>query len=332
MKLRIFVIILGSIFAAVIGALFMFNTRSTAPKTALPSPNGYDDFAAAGQWLVTWNGDLPTLRAEEVRSVVTQNAKTLETVHEGLKRPSAVPVTNDMNWFNQHMVQLTTHKQIAQLLVAEGTVHLEERHTNEAARSFASCIRFAHAAHRQGLMIDELVAIACQAIGSRQLVQLAPHLSPDAVREILLDLIALDRARETTGAIVQRDSEWSRGAYGLWRSILMRMVTRKGLRAAEASFKSKHARSVAELRLVIAELAVRGHQTKNGKPPMALAELVPAWLPAVPLDPFSKGPLVYRVTNNSFLLYSVGPDGHDDQGTPLKRGEMETGDLLPTGF
>jgi hypothetical protein len=230
------------------------------------------------------------------------------------------------------MVQVVTHKRIAQLLVAEGTVHLEERHTNDAARSFAGCIMFAHAAHRHGVIIDELVAIACQALGSRQLVQLASHLSPDAVREILLELIALDRARETTSAIVQRDSEWSRGAYGLWRSILMRMVTRKGLRAAEASFKSQHARSVAALRLVIAELAVRGHQTKNGKPPMALAELVPAWLPAVPLDPFSNGPLVYRGATNSFLLYSVGPDGHDDHGTPLKRGEMEKGDLLPTAL
>jgi len=109
----------------------------------------------------------------------------------------------------------------------------------------------------------------------------------------------------------------------------MRIVTRKALRSAEASFEKKQARSVAALRLVMAELAVRGYAAKNGKPPTALVELVPAWLPAVPLDPFSNGPLVYRVTTNAFLLYSVGPDGKDDQGTPLMRGEMEKGDLLP---
>jgi hypothetical protein len=322
------VIVAAGTCAAAIGALFAFKPP---PQAALPTPNGYDDFAAAAQWLLTWNGDLPRLRAEEIRSVVTRNAKTLETVHAGLKRSSAVPVTNDMNWYNLHMVQVATHKQIALLLVAEGIVHLEDGQTNEAARSFADCVVFAHAAHRQGLMIDELVAIGCQAIGSRQLVQLAPHLSPDALREILPDLIALDQGRETADVIVERDREWSRGVYGLWRSILMRMVVRKGVRAAEASFEKKHARSVAALRLVITELAVRGHQTKNGKPPRALAELVPAWLPAVPVDPFSRGPLVYRSTTNSFLLYSVGPDAHDDQGTPLTRGEMETGDLLPTG-
>jgi hypothetical protein len=86
------------------------------------------------------------------------------------------------------------------------------------------------------------------------------------------------------------------------------------------------------LRLVLTELAIRGYQAKNGKPPGALAELVPAWLPAVPLDPFSNRPLVYRVTTNGFLLYSVGPDGKDDQGTPLKQGGVETGDLLPTAL
>ena len=104
---------------------------------------------------------------------------------------------------------------------------------------------------------------------------------------------------------------------------------RKTLQAAEATFQKQHARSVAALRLVITDLAVRGYQAKNGKPPTALADLVPAWLPTVPLDPFGNRPLTYGVTTNSFLLYSVGPDETDDQGTPLQRGKSEPGDLLP---
>ena len=62
---------------------------------------------------------------------------------------------------------------------------------------------------------------------------------------------------------------------------------------------------------------------------MRLAELVPAWLPAVPLDPFSNRPLVYRITTNSFLLYSVGPDGKDDQGTSLKAGRNRDRRFIP---
>ena len=158
------------------------------------------------------------------------------------------------------------------------------------------------------------------------------QLSPEVLREILRDLIALDQAREPAVAIVQRDREWSRNAYGLWRSMWTRIAMRKTIRTHEDSFGKKHARSSATLRLVITELAVRGYQAKHGRPPISLAELVPAWLPAVPLDPFTDKPLAYRITTNSFLLYSVGPDAQDDGGTPLQRGAMETGDLLPTAL
>jgi len=331
-KRLIVVIIVVGVFAAVIAAFFVFGTRRPQPRAALPNPNGYDDFAAAAQWTVAWNGDLLALPREEIRAMLKQNSKALEEVHSGLKKQSAVPAQNDMNWFNGHMVHVGAHKSMAQLLIAEGIIHLEEGRTNEAARCFTDCIMFAHTAHRHGLMIDELVGIACQAIGARQLVQVAPHVSPDERREILSELIALDQAREPASAIEQRDREWSRGAYGSLRSTWARFLTRKSIRAAEVSFEQKQARSVAALWLVMTELAVRGYEAKNGKPPMTLTELVPAWLPAIPIDPFSNRPLVYRVTTNSFLLYSVGPDAKDDQGTPLKRGEMEKGDLLPTSL
>jgi hypothetical protein len=329
-KRRIVLTVAAAVFVAGIAAFFAFRTRGIQPQAAFPNPNGYDDFAAAAQWLVAWGGDL-LAPPEEIRSAVSQNSKALETVRSGLKKQSAVPVTNDITWVNTHIVQLGEHKSMARLLTAEGLVHLQEGRTNEAARSFADCIMFAHAAHRRGLMITELVAIACQAIGAQRLVQVARHVPPDALREILADLIALDQAREPASAILQRDREWSRKAYGVWWSMWMRILTYKNLRAAQESFEKKQARSVAALRLVMTELAVRGYEAKNGKPPMALAELVPYWLPAVPVDPFSNKPLVYRVTTNSFLLYSVGPDGKDDLGTSVKRGE-ETGDLLPTAL
>ena len=332
-KRRIVLIVAAAVFVAGIAAFFAFGARGTQPQAALPNPNGYDDFETATSWLVKWNGDLLGKSPEEIRIALNQNVKALELVHDGLRKESAVPVRNDMNWFNQHMARVGQHKSMAQLLVGEGLIHLHEGRTNEAARSFANCIVFAHAAHRSGLMIDELVGIACQAIGAKRLVQVAPDITADVLREILSELIALDQEREPAAAILQRDWEWSRGAYGLLRSSLMKIAMRKSLQDAGTMFEKKHARSVAALRLVMTELAVRGYTAKNGKPPTSLAELVPAWLPAVPPDPFSSRPLIYRViATNTFLLYSVGPDGIDDQGAALNRGETETGDLLPTAL
>ena len=332
MKRLSVVIIVAVVLVAGIALFFMLRTPGTSPQAVLPNPNGYDDFAAAAQWLVAPGGDLLRLPPEKIRAALGQNSKALETIRSGLKKQSAVPVTSDTNWFTLHMVQVGTHKSMAQLLVAEGIIHLEEGRTNEAARAFADGIAFAHAAHHGGLMIDNLVGIMCQAIGAQRLAPVAPHLSPGAVREILPRLIALDQAREPASAILERDREWFRGVEGPLRSAWARIVTRKMLRAAEVRFEKTHARSVAALRLVMTDLAIRGYEATNGKPPMDLAELVPNWLPAVPLDPFSNQPLIYRATTNSFLLYSVGPDGQDDGGSPFKQGKVETGDLLPTAL
>lgn len=326
------VMIVAVVLAAVTAAFFAFNESSSRQQAVLPNPNGYDDFAAASQWMVAWNGDLLKLPPEEIANAVKQNSKLLEAVHTGLKKQSAVPVANDLNWFTAHMAQVGPHRSVAQLLVGEGIVRLAMGRTNEAAKCFADSIVFAHAAHRQGLLIDDLVGIACQAIGAPRLVQIAAHLSPDNRREILSQLIALDQSREAAATIIQRDREWGRQTYGWLRSAWAQIATRKSVRAAEMQFEKRHTHSVAALRLVMTELAVRGYEAKSGRPPKTLGDLVPEWLPAVPLDPFSNQPLVYRLTTNSFLLYSLGPDAQDNQGTPIKRGQTETGDLLPTAL
>jgi len=50
---------------------------------------------------------------------------------------------------------------------------------------------------------------------------------------------------------------------------------------------------------------------------------VPAYLKAIPADPFTaKGILKYKVTGKSYLLYSVGPDGKDDGGMPSADGKV----------
>lgn len=68
-------------------------------------------------------------------------------------------------------------------------------------------------------------------------------------------------------------------------------------------------------RLAMAALAIERHRRVNaGHPPGDLQTLVPAFLPAVPIDPFSGKPLVYRVSSGSYLLYSVDANRKDDGG------------------
>ncbi|HTV62874.1 MAG TPA: hypothetical protein VMH30_09935 [Verrucomicrobiae bacterium] len=64
-------------------------------------------------------------------------------------------------------------------------------------------------------------------------------------------------------------------------------------------------------------IALKRYQLKNGDYPTDLSQLVPAFLPAVPLDPVDGKPLRYRSNGDgTFLLYSVGENGKDDGGNP----------------
>jgi hypothetical protein len=49
------------------------------------------------------------------------------------------------------------------------------------------------------------------------------------------------------------------------------------------------------------------------------------FLPAVPLDPFDGAPLRYKPLVKGYVVYSIGPDGHDDGGKepPIRRRDTE---------
>ena len=80
--------------------------------------------------------------------------------------------------------------------------------------------------------------------------------------------------------------------------------------------------------LLIAALASRAYQADHrGAAPKNLQALVPAYLSAVPVDPFSYpiAPLKSRIVpSGAFQIYSIGPDGRDDNATPALNDRKET--------
>jgi len=60
--------------------------------------------------------------------------------------------------------------------------------------------------------------------------------------------------------------------------------------------------------------------------PNTVETLVPATLPAVPRDPFSDGkPLLAKRADDTWVVWSVGPDGEDDGGPPPAGADAEPG-------
>jgi hypothetical protein len=73
-------------------------------------------------------------------------------------------------------------------------------------------------------------------------------------------------------------------------------------------------KTLANLRLTKAAIASERFRLARGRLPENLNELVPQFLSAVPLDPFDDLPLRYHRLAKGYVIYSVGPDGHDDGG------------------
>ena len=70
----------------------------------------------------------------------------------------------------------------------------------------------------------------------------------------------------------------------------------------------------AQVQLIVCDFAIQCYHLDAGEYPRSLSNLVPTYLPAILNDPFADKPLTYRMTPTSYLLYSLGPDGRDDDG------------------
>ena len=71
-------------------------------------------------------------------------------------------------------------------------------------------------------------------------------------------------------------------------------------------------------RLLETELALYAFDRAHGVYPVTLTELVPAYLPSVPQDPFAENAaLQYQRSGTGYLLYSVGAGGVDAKVSPV---------------
>lgn len=82
----------------------------------------------------------------------------------------------------------------------------------------------------------------------------------------------------------------------------------------------------AEHELGVISLALSAYRADRGEYPRTLDDLVPTYLAAVPLDPFTDKPMRYVPEGKSCRLYSVGPnqkdDGGIDEGSPTGKDDI----------
>jgi hypothetical protein len=161
---------------------------------------------------------------------------------------------------------------------------------------------------------------------ARQLSSRSPKRVADAAKILELNLRITEAAEKSLFAALQAgaeaEAEMAALRAGLWNRIsyAMTMLVSPAYRQALTAF----ARMSAKRDFTDAALAAELFRRRQGRWPETLDELVPDFLPRVPLDAFTDQPLKMTSTADEFKVYSVGSDGKDDNGNLSDRDAPST--------
>jgi hypothetical protein len=319
------------------------------PHTTLPNPNGYDDLVQAGKMLQTVTvPDAETATHAQLKTFDVQAARVYDLVHSGLAKSCQVPLT----WYDPQMASFsagvsgnTNLRQLARGFCDRAKLAELDGRIDNAVAADLDTIRLGRACAHGGLLDRWFLDDCFEGMGREGICRLRKSLSKEqcaALVPVIQDLVDHANSLEET---FEREAVWQDNALG-WSGHLINLINAitgadeamfrqmcvyAGIRASSLRqmVGQSRDRDLAKMRLLICDLAIRAYSLEHGRNPAKLADLVPAYLPAVPQDPFSGGPLVYRLKPTGYLLYGVGVDGVDDGGRSSGPGGLEDGgDIL----
>ncbi len=319
--LRRLLLLMGAGVSALLAAwaLLFLAVGRTTPSSSLPNPNGYDDLLKAAQTVTRQTDNLSERDHDRLRVLVAANVEALRLLRLGLTRSCAVPTDATIANFGAINGDLMGLKRLAWALLLEGRLAELENRPADAARSYVDAIRLGIEMSRGGLMINRLVGIACEGVGSTPLVKLLPKLTCEQMRPLVTELEQVEGSTVTWREIVRNENRFVRAQLGSYPNPIKFVSDLWQARSMRTSSEERHDLAAAHLRLLTTELALRCSRCDQGSAPENLQKLVPKYLQQVPSDPFSRHALIFRPQGTNWLLYSVGTDRVDDGGKPAGR-------------
>jgi len=282
-------------------AVFVFNgPGSLPPRPPVPDSNGYDDFAAAAK--LRANGprvDVPMPKDKDfsllvARQYVADSRGVIERVEAGLAKQAVVPIDFTTNWFDNHVNTYPELKKLEWLITLDGYVSEQDGKLHEAAKSYVDGLKFGSAVARGGLLIDCLISIADERIAISYLEGVVSKLDAGDCRFVMRELESWKTNREPFEWAAEREKKWvnvfGRMQYGSVRLMLEEisgMIAAKSIHpeaAVIAKTKGKYEAVVDQVETLKVRVAARMFELEHKSPPKGWGDLVPAYLPEIPID------------------------------------------------
>ncbi|QDV40827.1 hypothetical protein Enr13x_06630 [Stieleria neptunia] len=260
-------------------------------------------------------------RTERANKIAEAYASIRRTARQTFRAPDPFAVDADFTGLGQ---KLNVFRSWARCMDKEARAKVKAGQFSDASDSWLDCISVGHGLGRGSDVSYALTGIATEGIGQEGLVRIRNDLSVEKLAELLPVLIAIDGERESLESIKRRsDLVMDREMNWQYRLAMYAPAHLSGQSPSEtttlvspsidATEDAIHRRD-ATLRMLMVEFAARLFDAKHQRLPTGIDELVPEFLPSVPIDPFSDTPLIDRPTETGFVVYSTGTNQIDDGG------------------
>jgi hypothetical protein len=258
----------------------------TSPWEPIPHPNGYIDLIAAANAIQGDPPDLKTSTVETIQGFIASNRTALNNARASLSLPYCVPVNGSKAFNARHNNDLSAGKQIALAMAEEGRLADLQNNPAAAATNYLAVTKLGIDLERGGVLIDMLVAIACESIGTTRLKEEIPKLTAQQSAAFARELEQLEAGREPIEKILENEDAFQRSQeqHGFIRAFIERVIERRmllNIRQKAVSNYNQYRQQTLKMEM---KLAAHAFELEKGSPPKSWNDLIPAYLQRIPLD------------------------------------------------
>ena len=294
--LFIFLILVpGAAILTIVIPLIFQMLQPLPPIPPLPNPNGYGDLVKAGEMTSADTGNFEKMSRAELQNLVATNERALSLARAGLSNNCRVTTQFTKTYLDtdHHFVELSAIKNLSLALVAKGKLAEMENHPRAAATCYLETFQLGNESARGGILIDQLVGTAGEAIGTRSLAKIAETLDAQSCREIAGTLETLDAQRQTWAEVMQQEHAWSLRTFNTLKDKISRQLVAKATEATYQKPAQNFAGQQTKTQQLIVQFAARAYELDKGHRPANLAELTPDYIKSIPQDPSTKMNVAY---------------------------------------
>jgi hypothetical protein len=234
------------------------------------------------------------------------------------------PINTDLEGYGDNMERLTPMRQLAFLLVRAANYDIAQGKTDSALEKYISVIQIGRHESQQPLEIYYLHGIAIEEIALHAIARFVVEDGPSESLLSRIEAINLPTKKqwdEESESMLEVErlinKKWNRqvGLYGRTKGWWM---FRSAFKDFEDRYKSScqriYLRLLAKRRGNRILIAMRRYKNKHGTWPKSLGK-IKNFVPAeILVDPINNKSFAYKLTADSFKLYSTGENGIDEGG------------------